>query len=101
MIPVGYMAKRVCKKPDWLKAPQVTDIFSVSGHVSKDFADYVDYWKHNGYFFLTRQKPSKPLPEKTRLTFWERHFSFTKRMKWNLMVKPGIRMYPSRRFLRT
>ena len=29
MIPVGYMAKRVCKKPDWLQATQVIDIYSV------------------------------------------------------------------------
>jgi hypothetical protein len=52
MIPVGYMAKRVSKKPDWLDAPQVIDIFSVSSCVSEDFADYIDYWKHNGYWFF-------------------------------------------------
>jgi hypothetical protein len=52
MVPVGYMAKCIFKKPHWLLAPQVVDIFSVSGHVSKDFADYVNYWKHNGYWFF-------------------------------------------------
>jgi hypothetical protein len=52
MIPAGYMAKYVSKKPDWLKAAQVVDIFSVSSCVSKDFADYIKYWKHNGYWLF-------------------------------------------------
>ncbi|HUI74256.1 MAG TPA: hypothetical protein VLX32_04890 [Candidatus Acidoferrum sp.] len=52
MIPAGYMAKRVSEKPDWLKAAQVTDIYSISGCVSSDFADYINYWKHNGFWFF-------------------------------------------------
>jgi hypothetical protein len=52
MTPAGYLAKSVCKRPDWLKAPQVIDIYSVSGCVSEDFADYIDYWKHNGYWLF-------------------------------------------------
>ena len=52
MIPVGYMAKRVSKRPDWLKATQVIDIYSVSGCVSSDFTDYIEYWKHNGFWFF-------------------------------------------------
>ena len=52
MIPVGYMAKRVVLRPDWLPAEQVVDIYSVSGCVSDDFANYIPYWKHNGYWFF-------------------------------------------------
>ena len=52
MVPVGYMAKRISKKPDWLNAVQVIDVYSVSSCVSDDFADYVQYWKHNGYWFF-------------------------------------------------
>jgi len=52
MIPAGYLAKRVCMKPDWLQANQVSDIYSVSDCMSKDFADYVDYWKHNGFWLF-------------------------------------------------
>jgi hypothetical protein len=52
MLPAGYMAKRVVNKPDWLKASGVEDIFSVSGCISKDFADYINFWKHNGYWFF-------------------------------------------------
>lgn len=52
MIPVGYMYKVVSDRPDWLKATQITDIFSVSSCVSEDFCDWVNYWKHNGYWFF-------------------------------------------------
>jgi len=49
MIPAGYKAKKVVSTPDWLKAGGVDDIYSVSGCLSKDFADYITFWKHNGY----------------------------------------------------
>jgi hypothetical protein len=52
MIPAGYLAKRVCRKPDWLRAQQVADIYSVSGCISEVFADYVDFWKHNGFWLF-------------------------------------------------
>lgn len=46
------MAKRVSGKPDQLKADNVIDIYSVSRCMSKDFADYINYWKHNGYWLF-------------------------------------------------
>jgi hypothetical protein len=52
MIPAGYMAKNISTKPDWLKVDGITDIYSVSGCVSVQFADYVQFWKHNGYWFF-------------------------------------------------
>jgi hypothetical protein len=52
MVPVGYKAKRVSKRPDQLLSPQLIDVFSVSSCISKDFAEYIDYWKHNGYWFF-------------------------------------------------
>ncbi len=52
MIPAGYMAKRVTNRPEWIKAKRVDDIFSVSHCVSDDFADYINYWEHNGYWFF-------------------------------------------------
>jgi len=52
MIPVGYMAKRLEKRPEWLDAPGVEDVYSVSGCISKDFADYINFWKHNGYWLF-------------------------------------------------
>lgn len=52
MIPVGYMAKRIATKPDWLKTDQVDDIYSVSNCTSHDFDDFINYWKHNGYWLF-------------------------------------------------
>ena len=52
MIPIGYMYKTVAVQSDWVKAPGVVDICSVSGCCSTDFADYILYWKHNGYCFF-------------------------------------------------
>ncbi|RUL77758.1 hypothetical protein EKH80_06895 [Dyella choica] len=52
MIPLGYLYKQVASRPEWLKAAQVTDIYSLSNCVSKDFTDYVRYWKHNGYWLF-------------------------------------------------
>ena len=52
MIPVGYMAKLICNKPEFLNAPNVVDIYSVGSSVNDDFADYINFWKHNGYWFF-------------------------------------------------
>jgi len=52
MIPAGYMAKRVVARPTGLPAERVSSIHSVSGCVSKNFADYVSFWKHNGYWLF-------------------------------------------------
>jgi hypothetical protein len=52
MVPVGYMAKRVCEKPAVYKMPTVADIFSVSSCVNDNFADYINFWKHNGYWLF-------------------------------------------------
>jgi hypothetical protein len=71
MTPAGYLAKRVCMKPDWLRAPQVTDIYSVSGCVSEVFDDYVDYWKHNG-FWLQPPLPTFVLQLQEARAEWRR-----------------------------
>lgn len=52
MIPVGYMAKYVSARPEWLLAPNVADICSVSGCVSEAFADYILFWAHNGFWLF-------------------------------------------------
>jgi hypothetical protein len=56
MIPAGYMAKRVARwpdqPPDWPKASGVEDIYSVSGCMSKNFTDYIPFWRHNGYWLF-------------------------------------------------
>jgi hypothetical protein len=52
MIPAGYMYKTVARRPEWLGAKSVLEIYSVSSCVSEDFCDFTDYWKHNGYWFF-------------------------------------------------
>ncbi|MBI1311775.1 hypothetical protein GC176_10830 [bacterium] len=52
MIPIGYMAKHVAVESDRFDASHFTEIFSVSNCISKNFADYIPYWKHNGYWFF-------------------------------------------------
>ena len=52
MIEAGYMAKKVPSRPDWIKAPGVVDVCSVSYCISEAFCDYIGHWKHNGYWFF-------------------------------------------------
>src|SRR5262249_11981814 len=52
MTPAGYMAKRVVTRPDWIRAPAVENIYSLSGCISRPFVDYVKYWKHDGYWLF-------------------------------------------------
>jgi hypothetical protein len=52
MIPVGYMAKSSCKKPKGFDLPNIDDVYSVGSCVNDDFADYTNYWKHNGYWLF-------------------------------------------------
>ena len=52
MIPIGYMAKRSRKKPESFEVASVADIYSVSSCVNDDFADYIQFWKHNGFWFF-------------------------------------------------
>ncbi|WP_442511695.1 hypothetical protein SH528x_003406 [Novipirellula sp. SH528] len=56
MIKLGYMAKRIVGRPDWLDVPSVHDVYAVSNCISPDFADYIDFWSHNGFWFF--DKPS-------------------------------------------
>ena len=51
MVPAGYMAKRV-QTPKGFHIDHVRDVYSVSSHVNDDFADYINYWKHNGYWLF-------------------------------------------------
>jgi hypothetical protein len=52
MIPAGYLAKQVCRTPDWLKNESVEDIYSLSSCVSEAFCDYIPKWRHNGYWLF-------------------------------------------------
>ena len=65
MIPVGYMLKRVSAKPASIATDSVKDIHSVSGCISENFADYIDHWRHNGYWLFNRPSDMDEIVERT------------------------------------
>jgi hypothetical protein len=80
MIPIGYMAKRVSAPPEWLRDAGVADVYSVSGCISEDFADYINDWKHNGYWLFDSPEIIRQVARQhaidltgTTLFFYEAH----------------------------
>ena len=51
MIQAGYMYKRITE-PEELNCRNVTRIYAVSNCISKNFAYYIPFWKHNQYWFF-------------------------------------------------
>ena len=51
MIQAGYMYKRIAL-PEGLNCENVIKVYSVGQCISKDFADYIPFWKHNKYWFF-------------------------------------------------
>jgi len=52
MIEAGYLFKRLARRTEWIRNASVKDIHSVSSCLSRSFADYIDYWKHNGWWLF-------------------------------------------------
>jgi hypothetical protein len=52
MLPIGYLYKSVAQCPDWLDTEKVDDIYALCCCVSEDFADYTNYWRHNGFWLF-------------------------------------------------
>lgn len=52
MIDIGYTAKRITLEPKGFNTTRVLSVWSVSNCLSHDFCDYIDFWKHNGYWFF-------------------------------------------------
>lgn len=97
MIPVGYMAKRVGKKPDRYRAPHVVDIYSVSNCNCEDFADYIKYWKHNGFWFFDSPEIIRDVAkqnsisfEGTSLFYYEAHEMEFDGERWGALVAGAI-----------
>ena|SRR5207248_2705183 len=66
VIPAGYMAKRV-SKPDGLGLDGITDVYSVSSHVNDNFADYIEYWKHNAYWLFDSPEVIRSIAEQNSI----------------------------------
>ena len=56
MIDAGYMARAISAKPEDLDLPGVDDIYSFSSCISDYFADYINFWAHNGYWLFDSPK---------------------------------------------
>jgi hypothetical protein len=67
MISVGYMAKRIARKPDWLNAENVVEVYSVSHCISDNFANYFPFWKHNGYWLFNHPNVIQQLASENRI----------------------------------
>ncbi len=67
MMPAGYMFKRVARRPDWLKAANVNDIYSLSGCVSENFADYTNYWRHNDHWLFNSSAAMETIARENNL----------------------------------
>jgi len=68
MIQAGYMYKKIVTRPEWLKCENVTKVYSVSGHTSSDFTNYVPFWKHNKYWFFNDPKDMDIIIHEQKLT---------------------------------
>jgi len=68
MIQAGYMYKRISARPEWLNCQNVTKIYSVSNCTSKDFTNYIPYWKHNKYWFFNDPKDMDIIIDEQKIT---------------------------------
>jgi hypothetical protein len=80
MIPVGYMAKQVSDKPGFLKASTDFEVYSVSSCINDYFADYINFWKHNGYWLFDSPEIIRAVAKEnsidlngTQLFYYEAH----------------------------
>lgn len=64
MIAAGYLFKTIAKKPDWLESDGVEDIYSVSNCISDCFADYINFWQHNGYWLFNTSEEMETIAER-------------------------------------
>ena len=68
MRPLGYLYKHVTSRPEWLKVEGVDDVYSLSGCISPQFADYVNFWRHNGFWLFNSPSAMKELAAEQSLS---------------------------------
>lgn len=62
----GYLYKKIVQKLDWMDA-DIVDVCSVSSCISASFADYIDYWLHNGYWLFDKPCLMEKIANKERI----------------------------------
>ena len=100
------MAKRICKPPDALALPpHIADIYSVSACVNDNFADFINSWKHNDFWFFDSPELIREVAKEhsidlagTRLFFYEIfEQEFTREGDWRTLApsKFGLGAQPA------
>jgi hypothetical protein len=56
---IGYFPKHILPRPDWLKAPHVLDICSVSECMSPGPKDWISLWRHNDMFLYDSEESAR------------------------------------------
>jgi len=100
MIPVGYMAMHICSRPEeWFKAPNVVDIYSECGCISEHFVeDYIQFWKHNGYWLFDSPEIIRAIAKENSMTFRERLFFTMRHLNKSSQARSGDHSHPIHRF---
>jgi hypothetical protein len=102
----GYFPKKIMKRDEWLKAPHVSEIWSVSECMSKGPADWINKWLHNDlWLFDTVALAEAVIPTEERAEtrvlayrVWDRMFDAGQDVEAPLVMKdlPG----PEEHFVR-
>jgi len=67
MRPAGYMLKRIVPAPEWVGAAPGTQICSLSECVNENFTDYIQHWRHNGYWLFDAPEIGVQIAEADRI----------------------------------
>lgn len=89
MIPIGYLYKRVARRPDWIRAEHVDDIYSLSGCISVGFADYITYWRHNGYWLFNSPGVIEDLARENAIPLDDLQLFFYEAYEWEFDDSAG------------
>ncbi len=86
LIFAGYFPKQMARRDDWLKAPSVREIWSVSECLSKGPSDWIDHWRHNDRgLFDTEQLAESVVPADRR-----HEFTIVAYRLWDRMLDDGV-----------
>ena len=67
---IGYFPKRLTAKPDWLNAPAVREICSVSQCIAAAPDDWISHWTHNEFWvYKTRLEATGVVPSGAQSEF--------------------------------
>jgi len=67
---IGFLAKNIAPRPEWLKADSVREICSLSNCISKTHPEAFEQWKHNRFdLYRTEALAMEVIPEAERADY--------------------------------